>query len=671
MNRAGRSLGISLRALGGRLGGQWERERRDTLFLLGAVLLTAAPQLPYLPLWIGATFAMLFSWRLGLVLSGRWLPRTSVRVVAAIACTAGILAQYQSLIGREPGIAMLVLFLGLKLMEVRARRDLFVVIFLCFFLMLTGFFHSQTIWFAAATLAAVLALVATMVTMQFGLQEAPIARRFRTAATILAQAIPIAALTFVLFPRLETPLWGSAGAESAGRTGISDTMTPGAIARLSQSAEIAFRVKFDGDPPSRRDLYWRGPVLGEFDGVTWRESAGRRATRPRIDAGAPARRYAYTTTLEPHDERWLFMLETPVAVAPPHDHATRLSADYTATATEAVTTRVRFRATSDLGARIGASESPEDLRRWLALPPGFNPGTLALAQAWRAQGLSGVAAVDRALLMFREEPFRYTLRPPLLGRDSVDEFLFRTRAGFCEHFSAAFVVLMRALEIPARVVTGYQGGEPNPRDDYWIVRQSDAHAWAEIWIGGAWRRVDPTSAVAPERVERGARLAFGDERSAAGRAGAVLDALRMRLDSLTNAWNQWVLSYDGRRQRALLERLGLGFGSWEQLAGLLAAGLMILVGAFAVVTLHPRSPRDPVERCWSEFCDRMAAAGLGRERHETAWQFMERAARYLGPDETRSARTIVAHFNALRYGPQPPSAQRVRHLRQCVRRFKP
>ena len=667
-------LGWSLKALGGTLGGQWERTRRDTLFLMGAVFLSALPQFAFQPAWVSATFLLLFFWRFGLVISGRWTPRTSVRLVAAIGCAAGVYAQYHSLIGRDPGTSLLVLFLGLKLMEMQARRDLFVVIFLCFFLLLTTFFHSQSILVATMVLLAVFALVSAMLTIQFAENEVAIGRRMRMTAKLMLQAAPLAVVLFFVFPRLSAPLWGTEGLAGAARTGLSETMAPGSIAELSQSDEVAFRVQFDSSP-ARRFMYWRGPVLDHFDGRAW--STSRVLPHPSVPASvevpADGPRHRYSVTLEPTGQRWLFVLEAPVWIDPAWASRSAIDDAFTLVAREEIGRRVRYDVVSSTDYLLGPNETPSSLRNWLQLPPRSNPRTLALAARWRADGLEPAAMVDRALRMFAEQPFRYTLRPPLLDQDPVDGFLFDTRAGFCEHFASAFVVLMRAVGIPARVVTGYQGGERNEHDDYWIVRQSDAHAWTEVWLGGrGWLRVDPTGAVAPERIERGAPRNMGAiaEGFATGDGPSLWHRLRLRIDGIAHGWNQWVLNYDDQRQRGLLGALGIDFGDWREIAGVFAALSMVVIGGCALLTLHPKLPADPVERAWSEFCGKLASCGIAREPHETAWQFHERSSRLLDAASAAQARRIVRLYNELRYGGRDGKAD-VRHLRQSVARFSP
>jgi len=669
-------LHYSLRALGGTMGAQWERERRETLFLMLPVALSVLPHLMHLPWWIGAGFVVLFAWRLSLVLSGRWLPRVSVRWAAAIACTAAVYAHYQTLLGREPGVALLVLFLGLKLMEMRARRDLFVVIFLCFFLLLAAFFHSQSIATALTVTAALYGLLAAMLTMQFRQHEPSIGQRLRSVGLMLAQALPIAVAVFLLFPRYGGPLWGMSADAQRARTGLSDTMTPGNIAQLSESDAIAFRVLFDRAIPPTAVLYWRGPVFGSFDGLAWRAHEARaapgRATPLEFDTRGEEVRY--TVTQEPTGRNWLFALEMPVS-AESDSARPILRADLQLVSPTPIVERLRTTIVSGTGFRAGANEDKASLRAWLALPAGFNPRTAAMAARWRTEEgtapLADQRLVERALAMFREQPFRYTLEPPLLGRDGVDDFLFGSRAGFCEHYASAFAVLMRALGIPARIVTGYQGGERNPVDGYWLVRQADAHAWAEVWLADrGWVRVDPTAAVAPQRIERGLRLGDGASGHEVA-ARSLAQRLWFNLDAIGNAWNQWVLSYDRSRQQSLLARLGIAAGDWQQLAALLAGVLAALVGAVALLTLRPQLPRDPVVQAYASFCFRLAAVGLGRARHETASRHLARIARALDDARLAEARRIVAAYERLRYADTSPDRAAVRHLHKSVQAFKP
>ena len=670
------STSLSLRALDGTLGGEWERERRNTLFLMLAIALAVAPSFSHLPLWCSAGFSILFLWRLGLVFSGHALPGGAIRLITAAACAAGVIAQYDSLFGREAGVALLVLFLGLKLMEMRARRDLFVVIFLCFFLLLTNYFHSQSVWMAAITVAAVFALLASLFTLQFASRELALTRRLRQTGLLLLQALPIAAALFVLFPRLSTPLWGLPDDAHSARTGMSDTMAPGLISQLARNDEVAFRVQFDQAMPASSALYWRGPTLGHFDGRTWRpvrQEVGA-SPRPQITLPEGGSAVRYRLTLEPHGRRWLFALDVPVVLPNAPELAAAITPDFDAVSTNPIHARVRFEAAARTDAAIGLNETPLSLQNWIQLPAGEHRQTLEMAARWRNEEADNAKLVKRALDLFRDNGFRYTLQPPLLADNPVDRFLFETRAGFCEHYASAFVVLMRALDIPARVVTGYQGGELNPTDGYWIVRQADAHAWSEVWLAGrGWVRIDPTSAVAPERIELGSQ-ALGETRRQ--REGLIagsdwLRTWRFSIDSVANSWNQWVLNYDRGRQQALLARIGLDAANPRDLVGALGLVLALAIGAVAVFTLRPRREGDPVETAYRDFCNRVAALGAPRLPDETASRYLRRVDRMLEPDDADQAREIVADYTRLRYDPAFSTPERIRDLQRRVRAFKP
>ncbi|MEZ5649230.1 MAG: DUF3488 and transglutaminase-like domain-containing protein [Burkholderiaceae bacterium] len=645
---------LSLRALGGQLGGDWERDRRDTLFLMGAILLSALPQFASLPLWASLAFLAMFAWRLGLLFGGRPLPPSWVRLLGAAACIGAVFAQYSTLMGRDQGVLLLVLLLGLKLLEMKARRDLFVVLFLCFLLLLTSFFGSQSLVLAALSTTAIIALLAAMITMQYMGREARVGRRLRQAAIIVLQATPVALAMFVLFPRMATPLWGLSAGGGGASTGLSDSMSPGAVTDLAKSSATAFRVEFQGEAPANADLYWRGPVFGYFDGRRWTRLHRSVVDHP-VDLEAADDALRYTVTLEPNGQPWLMALDMPVAI----ENLPGGQVDFDATLTPVwslpVQTRIRYTAASHLRYLVAPNARSEDMQPWLRLPTGYNPRTLALAERMLAEHPNDLPAdrIDRVLRMFTTQPFRYTLRPPPLGRNTADDFLFDTRAGFCEHYSSAFVILMRAMGIPARVVTGYQGAERNPVDGFYVVRQSDAHAWTEVWLGEqGWVRIDPTAAVAPERVETSRRLRPGEAPDELGQPmiPGLWSTFKVNLDAITHRWNQWVLQFDRGAQKRLIDRLGLAGDDWRTLAGLLAVAMVLAIGASAVFALRTRPQRDPIGDSYRGFCTKLALAGHVRAPHETAEGFLDRIGGALDPHRRAQAAQIVALYNRLRYG---------------------
>lgn len=637
-------------------------------WLLAAALATAAPHALSQPPWLSAYIGLLFLWRGWLWLRQRPLPPRWLLMLLVAAGVAGIGAQYRSLFGRDPGVALLVLFIALKLMELRGRRDGVIVLMLGYFLLLTHYFYSQSIATGLWMLTALLAVTAALLRLHGDDRATPAATLGR-ATGLLAQALPFMLVLYLLFPRVSGPLWGLPRDAYAGLTGLSDTMAPGSLSNLIQNGGIAFRVQFEGSPPPRQKLYWRGPVLDSYDGTTWRPRFAPDRRAPQLQFQGPS--VAYTTTLEASGQRWLLALDAPATLAP----NTLLTNDLQALAREPLQSRSRLAWRSVLDYRHNVDERRDILARSLQLPPGRNPRTLALARAWRQENAQPEALVARALQLFRAENFVYTLQPPLLGAEAMDDFLFTTRRGFCEHYASAFVVLMRAAGVPARVVTGYQGGEINPVDGYLTVRQSDAHAWAEVWIEGqGWRRVDPTAAISPARVESGIAAALPDSESLPVLVRLDLDWLRQlrnQWEAANNAWNQWVLGYNPERQREVLRRLGLQQPDWRSMATVLGTATAVMLLGLTLWSLGRRPPRDPVQQAWQHFCTRAARLGPAR----LAWEGPRDYAARLGRERPRLADLAAEAANlyiALRYGPALAPAdvkQQLKRLRACSRRL--
>ena len=470
-------------------------------WLLAVALGTSLPHAEHLPPWLTLIAGTLLLGRAWLWQRNKRLPRRWLLAFVAIAGTALIAWHYRTLFGRDAGVALLVFFMALKPLELHSRRDGLVIIMLGFFLLLTHYFHSQGIPTGLWLFATTVLLTATLIRMHGG---GPSPRHLlRDAALLVAQALPLMLVFFLLFPRVQGPLWGLPRDAHAGLSGLSDSMSPGSLNQLIQSGEIAFRVQFTSPLPPRKQLYWRGPVLDLYDGKTWRanpRNALRSANKPAVVETLQPVFADYTLTLEPHNQRWLLALDLPISFP----EGTGLWPTFETRTREPVRYRTRYTFRSALDFKANRDETTRMREQALSLPPSLNPRTRQLASEWRATFGDPGQISNAALRFFRNEQFFYTLQPPLLGEHAIDEFLFDSRRGFCEHYAAAYVVLMRAAGVPARVVTGYQGGEINPVDNYLTIRQSDAHAWAEIWQEGqGWIRVDPTAAVAPSRIERG------------------------------------------------------------------------------------------------------------------------------------------------------------------------
>lgn len=654
-----------------RTGGFWSplsADKGNTLLLLATCALVLLPHAAHLPLWVFPVCASLMLWRAWVTFRGNRMPPRWLLVPIALLTMGGVYWTYKTILGREAGVAMLALLLALKLLEIRAKRDLFVVLFLCFFLILASFFHSQSIATAALTILAVIAILTTQASYQYTGAVPSLGKRLRLGAKIVGLALPLTLALFVLFPRIQGPLWGMPLDAHSGRTGLSDSMSPGNISKLARSDAIAFRASFKEEVPAKASLYWRGIVLGRYDGRTWTPLETRATASRQIALSLRGAPVEYQVTLEPHGKRWLFTLDVPKKIPEVDGIPATVSADLQLLAAQPINERIRYDAVSHVDYLLQPNEPAFALEPWLALPPRFNPRTLSLAAQLRASSSDEVGMIEAVLRMFREQTFHYTLEPPLLGRDGIDDFLFSTRAGFCEHYAGAFVVLMRAAGIPARVVTGYQGGEVNPTDGFMVVRQSDAHAWAEVWLKNqGWVRVDPTAAVAPERVERNLssaipRTALGGLISLDGTRNIFLNQwLRLRhgWDALSNAWNQQVLNYTLDKQRDLARRLGFENADWRTLAGLMAA-FAIAALALTLVPLAVRQRRrDPLEVLYEKLCRRMAQQGYPRMSHEGPRAYAQRlAAAGSGLSERQKVAlaAFLAHYERLRYGAMETAA---------------
>jgi len=638
------------------------REARETLFVLLVVAWVLMPQVTQLPWWCSGLASTLLLWRGYVALSGRALPgRWWLAAILALAL-AGTWLVYGTLLGRDAGVTLVVLLLALKTLEMRTPRDAFVVFFLGFFAILTQFFQSQSLATAAYMLVALLGLLTALV--QANMPGSPNALRAaaRTAWRMAALGTPLMVVVFMLFPRV-APLWGVAQDAPRARSGLSATVSVGSIAELAQDDSIALRLRFEGPEPVGTALYFRGPVLSQFDGRHWtaleRPDAMVDPYRLQVQ-GTPLR---YEVTLEPNANPWLLVLDA----TPEAPRQTGLQAQSTAElqwldkANGSSTARDlrRYRTESYLQFQYGPREWTPELQLFTQLPVDSNPRT----RAWAAQLLAnptatkGNARLLSALVLERlgNGDYRYTLNPGLYGADTADEFWFGRQAGFCEHIASAYVVVMRALGVPARLVTGYQGAQRNALDGYWTVRQSDAHAWAEIWQADAgWIRVDPTAAVSPWRVGEATRLTapVGPAGELIGPAGHKLWAqARMVWEAANNRWNQSVLNYGQSAQMDMLKKLGFAAPSWECLGYLLAGAMAVtaLVSALWAGLPHRRSGPDPWHTLLARVRHRLTTLGFALSVSSTPRMMAEQAQARWGDDATPLSQWLF-DLEQLRYG---------------------
>ncbi len=654
-------------------------------WLLCALMLVILPHVTRMPLWITCTALCLCLYRLMHDHMHWRLPSRGLGVLCALLLAGSILVSFGVPPGRRAAIAFLIVLLGLKLLETRTQRDVMVLSCIGYFLVMTNFLYSQSITMVVYLLVIVWLLTVALIHFQHlgDINRTSLRLTLRQGSLLLVQALPLMVVLFIFFPRIEGSLWGVPEDGGAGVTGFSDHMSPGQVAELSTSTAVAFRVEFDGDPPPTDLQYWRGLVLWDFDGYTWRPGPPL-ASQPMQWHGAGTI-YTYTVTLEPHGSRWLFSLDLPYAFRRngrtfTFDHAGyyntlgTLTNDFQLRAKRPVSNLRRYTLQSVAHYHTGNLDDTMR-RRALRLPHALHAGVRQLALQWRRASRSDRDVVQQAVRYFHTQPFVYTLSPPALEANPTYEFLFETQRGYCEHFASSFTVLMRAAGVPARVVIGYQGSEVNPLGQHLTVRQSNAHAWAEVWLERqGWVRVDPTAAVAPERIELG--LDGVPELSPIPliiRNSTWLHKLwrstRLSWDALHHVWNRWVLQYSSERQTQLMTQIGLGELSWQGLTTVLVMllSLMLTILALRLFRRHPR--RDRVVLAYQKFCRKLARRGMTRKSHEGPSDFAQRVQRQR-PELTAPVDFITRLYSALRYG-QHQSATDTKRLQHAVRAFHP
>lgn len=644
------------------------------LGLIVALILTVVPHLSRLPAWVVLFIVVTLGLKLASLRYPKIAPPKIVITVIAMLMFVAVGLYYSTLFGRDAGVSMLVGMLFLKLFETRSFRDAMVMLSLNYFVIITNFLYTQSIPTAIYMLFVVAHITFTLITLNAGPARIDWREKLRLSFALTLLALPLMLLLFILFPRIPGPLWGLPNDVYAATTGLSDTMSPGEVSQLARSYAVAFRVTFDGPVPRQQDLYWRAIVMQDFDGRNWlAEKKWLGKPKPEISYQGPA--VEYTVTLEPHQQRWLFTLDL---VDP--DQVGKLSGEYDGIFTRGgqlvtpipVINLIQYRATSYPSYRFGKRLGAAERQQLLQLPKDYNPRTQELAQRWRRENADPRQIIQQALLLFNQQ-FTYTLRPPPLGKHTADDFLFNTQRGFCEHFASAFVVLMRAASIPARVVAGYQGGEVNPLGEYLLVRQSDAHAWTEVWLDNlGWIRIDPTSAVSPERIEQSLDQAIPANENPRWLIRSdfkLLEQLRLVWDSVNYRWDKWILGYGPEMQQLFLSYLGFQNTTVYNLLLALVFALSLCIAIIAFISLrNARSEHtDKVQTLYLKLCGKLSKAGYPRRPYQGPWQFFEQIEQ-LDTELANRLKPVIQMYIALRYRPNHPAANYNRFL-QMVRNF--
>lgn len=643
------------------------REARDTLFLVAVSAWTLAPHLWRKPAWLGLGVVALLVWRVHLAVKSKPLPGRWT-IVALLALAAALTGWREgTLLGKDAGVSMLVVLMALKTLELRARRDAMVVFFLGFFLVLTHFLYSQSLATALAMAVAVWGLMTALVLAHMPAGRPALRQASAVALRAAAFGTPVMVALFLLFPRIG-PLWGLPS-DAVGRTGLSGTLELGSVAEIAADDSIALRVRFEGPAPPPSAMYFRGPVLSWFDGRTWTRDAPPGSGRapwvlmlpPDLEPGGA--RLRYETILEPSRLPMLPLLEGttgPLEVKPADAlQSVEQRGDLQWQVSPPVSSVISVKSQAWSSFRHGTRAGSFALRELVDLPAGFNPRTMAWAAELRRRPELATAdartLATAVLAHIRSAGFLYTFTPGTYGRDAIDEFWLDRRAGFCEHFASAFVVVMRALDVPARIVTGYQGADPAPVDGWWVVRQQYAHAWAEIWQPGeGWLRVDPTAAVAPERITRSRSLP--PPRGFVGQAltnvnPELLLSLRRAWERVDQRWNQWVLGYSKSQQMNLLKGLGVEMPDLTDLSRALVALLVSAALAGAVWAAWDRRRRTPWERTQAFVARRLLRLGIACAPHEGPRSWALRVQQSMGMAGESVAQALL-ELERLRYGPQ-------------------
>jgi transglutaminase-like putative cysteine protease len=640
------------------------------IFLLSSIGLIAFPHINHIPKVLSAFFYLLLSWRFIGIWKQNWLPGKLMIFFLTVCGVALIYSQHQGIFGRDAGTRLFVTALALKLLEIKSERDLYLITYLAFIVAASQFLYEQSLLMAAYILFVCCVLLATLVCINSGKPQPGAA--LKTASIILVQAIPIAVVLFILFPRVEAPKWMLFNEKHQAKAGLSDNMEPGSISDLGLSDELVFRVKFTGALPPPGQRYWRGPVLSHTDGKRWTQVKDLRyihnIDKPVFTGSA----YQYTLLMEPQDKNWVFALEMAA------DYALPLSqnANYQLITSENPDKRAEYKITSYPNYNTGYITRAE--YKDATQLPGEPSGKIKqLVKQLHGFDSSPNEFINHLLSHFRKENFHYTLTPPLMEENPIETFLFATRYGFCSHYAAAFVYLMRVAQIPARVVTGYQGGELNKAGNFLEIRQADAHAWAEVWIENkGWVRFDPTAAIAPERIERnididqlipGGLISYMPTSAAAQAAFNWLKQTRQLWSNIDYNWQRWVINYDNKNQSRFLSSLGIT--DIKDMIYWMVGGIGLITALLSWLLLYQKQKAiPPVLRIYNRFCQKIAKRGLLRGQCEGAKDFAGRVKIKL-PEQAANIDQITALFIKLRYG-RNATPDDLKLFNKLVARFK-
>jgi transglutaminase-like putative cysteine protease len=608
------------------------------------------------------------------------LPGKLIRFILLVASLAILIQHYSTIIGREAGSALLLYLICLKLLEMKTYRDEMVVLFLAYFLVVITFLYSQTIFTSIYLFCVLILLILTQVLLHHQLSKHQswqwVIPHLKLVFKLIAHAAPLTLLLFILFPRIPGPLWGLPEDAFSAQTGLGDTMQPGTINKLSDNYAVSFRVKFSDTIPTNANLYWRGPVFWHFDGKSWSAPKQERRTtlkQSKINS-FEQRTINYEITLEPHNKPWLISLDIPVDIP----KTSKLSLEQLVTTQTKIQKLIRYKATSVLQPLSTNNTNWKQNARYLKVPNYTGIKTRELIASLKKNNPTDEQFISSVLDYFRTRPFYYSRTPPLLFDQPVDEFLFETRRGFCEHYASTFTVIMRLAGIPSRIVTGYQGGTLNPLSDYMIIRQSDAHAWSEVWLENrGWVRVDPTAVIPPGRIEYPADIIQRQPKTAAALkllnqpwVYRAISQAGFAFDAINNKWNQWVVGYNQKKQSSLFKALGIPEIKWSGLATLLAVSTSITILFLSWrIYRKPKITQNPEVLIYNKYLKRLQKIGFTKSPGETPLQFSQRVSLQRN-DLSYAINHITRLYQNIHYGKYPTTIT-LNQLLHKVNVFKP
>ena len=654
-------------------------DRQALIALICAFLLAVSPHVTRLPVWLAGLAFIVFGWSYKIVTAKGRQPGSILRIVFLFTVIFFLFKHFHTLLGRDAGVAMLIALTLLKFLELKSQRDFMLVVFLCMFIVLTSFLYSQTIWLGIYLLVVVIILLAVMMYLNHSVRH-DLLGMLKRAASLVMMGLPIAVLLFVLFPRLPGGLFGLPGDSHSGLTGMSETMKPGSINELNLSESVAFRVEFSGAVPAAKQRYWRGLVLEQYQMGTWKEHREDKAVNKQI-------RYSredvveYSLLQEASNKKWVFALDMPLIR--PADLVWGPGQTLRSSGTLRERKEQKLQSATDYEF-LGLTEEERQINLDTSAVTGER--VKQLARELYSNSSSNNEYINSVLSYYRNNNFIYSLQPPLLGEFPIESFMLDTRKGYCEHYASSFTMMMRLAGIPARVVIGYQGGEWNEQGDYMIVRQSDAHAWSEVWDQKrGWIRLDPTSAVAPERieyglsairqlVEQGQELGnlTGDQLQSV-LSGSLINKtikdLRLFWDGVNTRWYKWVIDYGAENQSGLLKWIGFAQTNWSKLVYLLVAMVTVVVSLQAWFIFHRKKIVDPAVMQYQKFCHRLSRIGIVRSPSEGPAELARRVIE-IRPDLQHMVRPVMEAYIAIQYaGKTGPDRQS--QLRQAVDNFRP